>query len=153
MKGNDGSGNNSGRDIWETPKKLWDGLNNQYGFNFDCCANKENSKCENYSSEFQNIILSPDIVAWMNPPFSIALDMFEHFFKVINKGVAIYRCDNMETKVWHDIIFKNADWIAIPKGRIRYEGFEGNSSRFPSALIGKGLDVPNLKGWIILEVK
>ena len=80
----------------------------------------------------------------MNPPFSKAKEMFEHFFKIINKGVCIYRCDNMETKVWNEIILKKASWIFIPKGRITYEGKAGKGSRFPSALIG--YNVPKFKG-------
>ena len=72
------------------------------------------------------------------------------FFSVVNKGVAIYRCDNMETKVWQEIILKNATWIFIPKGRIKYEGFKGTGSRFPSALIGFNVKVPkNLSGKIM----
>jgi len=38
MKANDGSGNNEGRDNWETPQKLWDQLNKQYSFRIDCCG-------------------------------------------------------------------------------------------------------------------
>ena len=78
--------------------------------------------------------------------------MFQHYFKVVSKGVAIFRCDNMETKVWKDVILKNADWIFIPKGRIACEGKEGKGSRFPSALIGVGVAFPNLEGGIMLEV-
>jgi hypothetical protein len=91
----------------------------------------------------------------MNPPFSKASEMFSHFFKIIKKGVAIYRCDNLETKVWQDIIFKGADWIFIPAGRIAYQYNpdlrQGKGCRFPSALIGKGVLPPkDLKGTILL---
>ena len=83
----------------------------------------------------------------MNPPFSKAKEMFEHFFKVCEKGVAIYRCDNMETKVWQEIILPNATWIFIPKGRINYQYDpklrQGKGTRFPSALIG--YNVPAVK--------
>ena len=99
----------------------------------------------------------------MNPPFSKSNQMFEHFFNVVSKGVAIFRCDNMETKVWQDTILKNAEWIFIPKGRVSYTPFEvgnmrdGNGTRFPSALIGFGVDVPKgFQGRILLinkEVK
>ncbi len=86
----------------------------------------------------------------MNPPFSLAREMFEHFFKVVSKGVAIYRCDNLETSLWQEVILANADWVFIPKGRISYEGKEGKGSRFPSALIGKGIPIPKeLKGFTL----
>lgn len=143
--GNTGKGNNTTRDDWETPDILFNKLNKQYDFCFDCCATAENSKCIVYSNNFtkaENITGT----AWMNPPFSKAKEMFEHFFKITKKGVAIYRCDNIETKVWQEIILKKADWIFIPKGRITYqyntELRQGKGSRFPSALIGINLEPP-----------
>ena len=159
MKGNDGTGNIPERDTWETPQALWDELNKQYKFTFDCCADKKNTKCKSYCTNFAGLVIGcftiydKDEKCWMNPPFSKAYDMFEHFFKVVTKGVAIYRCDNMETAIWQDVILKGADWVFIPKGRISYEGKVGKGSRFPSALIGKGVPVPNLTNGIILEVR
>jgi len=154
MKGNDGSGNIPERDTWQTPQKLFDTLKLQYGFDFDCCASEKNTKCSRWSIDFKTITTLDlfDRVCWINPPFSKAEEMFQHYFKVVSKGVAIFRCDNMETKVWQDVILKNADWIFIPKGRISYEGKEGKGSRFPSALIDVGVPFPNLEGGIILEV-
>ena len=133
------------RDSWETPQKLWDELNKQYNFTFDCCANEENKKTSEWVCDFKTISneLVNDI-SWMNPPFSKAYEMFEHFFKVVSKGVAIYRCDNMETKVWQEIIFPNASWIFVFNKRVRYEGQEGKGARFPSALIGFNVPLPKL---------
>jgi len=146
MKTNNGKGNTVDRDDWETPQELWNKLNEQYSFNFDCCSNSYNSKCLFFSKDFLYLDTKwynrNFKMAWMNPPFSKSFEMFKHFFKIVSQGVAIYRCDNMETKVWQEIILKNADWIFIPKGRICYEGHEGKGARFPSALIGLGVEPP-----------
>ena len=148
MKGNDGTGNVVERDDWQTPQWLFDILNKQYNFELDCCANKNNTKCNTFYTKFETIFLYPvdsrwfNKVAWMNPPFSKAKKMFETFFNNIEEGICIYRCDNMETKIWQDIILKHATWIFIPKGRISYEGKVGKGSRFPSALIGFNVPVP-----------
>ncbi|KKM13571.1 hypothetical protein LCGC14_1714940 [marine sediment metagenome] len=149
MKGNDGTGNIPERDLWQTRKELFDKLNKQYGFTFDCCANSNNTKCTQWSGKFElwgenNL---KNHICWMNPPFSKAREMFEHFSKVVNKGVCIYRCDNLETKLWQEIILKNASWIFVPKGRVSYKSFqykrkEGTGSRFPSALIGFNIKPP-----------
>ena len=146
MKANNGSGNIAERDEWETSHELFSKLNKQYQFYFDCCANKINTKCNQFSNNF----LCVDKLyhnCWMNPPFSKALEMFLHFFKVVSKGVAIYRCDNLETKIYQEIILPNCDWIFIPKRRVNYISYdykrpEGMGSRFPSALIGIGLKPP-----------
>lgn len=142
MKGNDGTGNTVERDDWHTPQWLFDNVNNQYYFDFDCCASPDNKKTIKYSFDFLNYTPYGSDTCWMNPPFSKAREMFEHFFKVVKQGVAIYRCDNLETSLWQDIILKNATWILIPKGRISYEGKAGKGSRFPSALIGFNVEAP-----------
>lgn len=142
------------RDTWETPKDLFNNLNKQYNFKYDCCASVENSKCKSFSAITVPFEISTKLnshPAWMNPPFSKAYDMFKHFFDIVESGVSIYRCDNMETKVWQDVILKNATWILIPKGRISYEGFKGNGSRFPSALIGYNIEVPKYVKGIVLR--
>ena len=139
------------RDSWETPQKLWNELNKQYSFNIDCCANELNSKTKRYFINFSDSgHIGINFICWMNPPFSKAYEMFKHFFKVVFKGVAIYRCDNIETKVWQEIIFKNANWIFIFDKRINYEGQENKGARFPSALIGFNVPVPKgLNGKLI----
>lgn len=151
IKANNGKGNNPSRDEWETPKWLFDILDNQYNFKFDCCANAKNTKCEQYTENFDFSYIVK-CMAWMNPPFSKAYKMFCCFIQNIEKGVAIYRCDNLETKLWQKLIFLHASWIFIPDKRIAYEGMEGSGSRFPSALIGFNVPKPiGLKG-ILLEV-
>ncbi len=151
MKANNGKGNNPIRDEWETPQELFDKLHSQYKFTLDCCANKDNSKLSYHSNNFEDI--KQVDIAWMNPPFSKAWKMLEHFFKVVKKGVAIYRCDNFETAIWQKIIFPNCSWIFIPNRRISYEGLDGDGARFPSALIGIGVDIPKGLTGTILKVK
>lgn len=150
-KGNDGKGNNHLRDGWKTPDWIFCPLDEQFKFEFDCCASIYNSRCSNFSGSFEGKRKVKGM-AWMNPPFSIARKMFEHFFKIIKRGIAIYRCDNLETEIWQKIIFPHADWIFIPDRRVNYEGFDGEGSRFPSVLIGIGVDPPKKLNGINLEV-
>ena len=160
MKGNDGTGNIESRDLWQTNQELFDLLDSQYEFTFDCCASQENKKCPKFTDDFlsrQKDYLK-DNICWMNPPFSKSKEMFEHFFKVVKRGVSIFRIDNPETKVWQDIIFPNASWIFIPKGRVSYTTFDidmrgGNGTRFPSALIGFNVPTPNFVEGTILKVE
>ena len=149
-KSTNGKGKTILRDEWETPQWLFDLLDKQYHFHFDCCANEKNKKCQYFSDDFEKEE-NVNLTAWMNPPFSIAYKMFRHFVKVVHKGIAIYRCDNLETAIWQEIIFPNTDWIFTPKGRINYEGLTGDKARFPSALIGIGLPCPNFLNGTILK--
>lgn len=150
MKANNGKGNNASRDMWETPQWLFNTLDKQYKFKFDCCATKENKKTQFYSNAFEKLRFIDGVrMAWMNPPFSKAYEMFKHFFDVVY-GVAIYRCDNFETKIWQQLIFPNTSWIFISNKRIIYESMQGKGSRFPSALIGFNVPKPiGLQGTIL----
>ena len=151
MRGNDGTGNTIERDDWQTPQWLFNIINKQYDFEFDCCADNNNNKCILYTNNFLTSDGKIDLVSWMNPPFSKASEMFKQFFEFVSSGVCIYRCDNMETKIWQNIILPNATWIFIPKGRISYEGKVGKGSRFPSALIGFNVPKPNdLEGFTLI---
>ena len=149
LQRNKGTGNIVERDLWQTPQKLFDALDYQYNFGTDCCASEHNTKCDEYFGDFEKVV-AVNNTAWMNPPFSKASRMFKHFFKVVTKGVAIYRCDNLETKLWQNIILKNATWILIPNKRINYKGVGGNRAVFPSALIGYNVEIPkNIDGTVL----
>ena len=78
------------RDTWQTPQELWDKLDEQYSFGFDCCASKDNKKTRLFSNDFllmkEFMFKENPLCCWMNPPFSKAYAMFEHFFKVTDKG-------------------------------------------------------------------
>ena len=152
MKANNGSGNNLLRDNWETPQELFNELNKQYHFDLDCCANSKNSKAKYYCNNFLDNYTPKVETCWMNPPFSKATIMFEKFFNVVIHGVAIYRCDNLETKIWQKVIFPNCKWIFIPDHRVNYVGLDGIGSRFPSALIGIGVKPPeNIDGICLVK--
>jgi len=143
------------RDSWETPKDLWALLNSQYRFTFDCCASNDNKKTDRYSDNFEEVRFCKDNseILWLNPPFSKAFSMFEHFFFFGDRGVSIYRCDNMETKVWQELILSKASWIWIPQGRISYKGQKGTGARFPSAIIGYNVALPILAGGTIIKLR
>ena len=157
MKANNGKGNITSRDMWKTPPELFNNLIEQYNFSLDCCASSDNAKCENFCQAFE--LLNPDHknMGWMNSPFSKSKEMFKHFFKIVDRGVAIYRCDNFETRIWQDLILLSSDWIFIPKGRVSYhlatdKANGRNGSRFPSALIGKGVDPPKYIEGVCLKL-
>lgn len=155
MKGNNGKGDNPLRDGWITPSWIFEPLNKQYSFDYDCCASTDNKKCYAFAHNFElGIPFDAKFakVCWMNPPFSKAWIMFERFFKVVKKGVAIYRCDNFENALWQKVIFPNATWVFIPNRRVSFEGLDGDGARFPSALIGFNVPKPKQLKGIVLEV-
>ena len=44
-------------DQWATPQDFFDGLNAEFGFDLDPCADDQNHKCERYFTREQNGLL------------------------------------------------------------------------------------------------
>lgn len=47
----------SNSDEWATPQKIFDELNNEFGFNLDVCATDDNHKVERYFTQAENGLL------------------------------------------------------------------------------------------------
>lgn len=62
----------SGQDLWETPQKFFDELNEEFHFTLDACATPENAKCEKYFTEEDNALVQDwsGNVVFCNPPYS-----------------------------------------------------------------------------------
>ena len=59
------------KNSWETPQLLFDSLNQEFNFNLDVCATKENAKCEFFFTKEDNaLIQSWNGNCFMNPPYS-----------------------------------------------------------------------------------
>jgi len=131
---------------WGTPSELFDKLNAQYGFDIDLCSNESNKKCGTEVQQLENF--DQELVykvGWINPPFSKIRQMLRIALSLKFPVVGIYRCDNLETETWQDIIFSKCDWVLFLKGRVRYEdpvSGDRTSPMFPSALFGKGVKPP-----------
>lgn len=61
--------------VYETPKWLFDALDDEFDFQFDLACNKENAKCTNFFTEEDNSLSKEwhkigDGWLWLNPPYS-----------------------------------------------------------------------------------
>jgi hypothetical protein len=137
------------KDNWRTPAWLWSILNNQYHFTTDCAASEDNHLTPHWfglDGEHGEVDILIPKMAWINPPFSNPQMIEEQWLGYLRR-VGIYRCDNLETKVWQEIILPHVEWVFFPGGRINYEGHDGKGAMFPSAIFGRGVPPPtNLKG-------
>lgn len=76
----------SSTDEWETPKDLFDRLNDEFRFTLDVCATAENAKCSRYFTKEQDGLLHDwtGETVWCNPPYGKGMDAwcrkcYEHF--------------------------------------------------------------------------
>ena len=126
-------------DIWATPQKFFDDLNEEFHFTLDPCANKENHKCEKYFTEEDDGLSqdwSKDIV-FCNPPYSKSKEWIKKASEEAKKGSTVVMLipARTDTKAWHEYIFGQTNVeIRFIKGRLKF-GDGKNSAPFPSAII------------------
>jgi len=155
-KNNKTAAERKAKDDWRTPKWLLDVLLGQYDINLDCAATAQNKVCPNWIGE-DGFHMEVDLAgaytcAWCNPPFSNPAMLRNKWVTVFHR-IGIYRCDNLETKAWQQIILPSVDWVFFFSHRINYEGHEGKGSMFPSALFGANLPTPKGLGGTLVWIK
>jgi phage N-6-adenine-methyltransferase len=61
-------------DEWETQDDLYLKLDDEFSFDFDLCANANNTKCPSFSTDVKEFAVCTDVDLydnyWMNPPYS-----------------------------------------------------------------------------------
>ena len=55
---------------WGTPQEIFNKLNEEYCFNLDGCASKDNAKCDKFFDKEQDGLKQDwNGICWMNPPY------------------------------------------------------------------------------------
>ena len=116
---------------------FFDGLNNEFKFETDVCALKENAKCSNYfTPEMDGLAQSWTGVCWMNPPYGREISKWvKKAFESANQGAATVVClvpARTDTKWWHDYAINGE--VRFIKGRLKFGGNKNNAP-FPSAIV------------------
>lgn len=152
---------------WETPKDLFDRLNDEFNFNLDTAATDDNYLCDNYFT-IGNDALSQDWAkygnSFCNPPYGRAIGKFiEKAYIESKKGCIVVMLipSRTDVKMFHKYIMR-AKEIRFIKGRLKFinrllpswnkEGnFKVSPAPFPSMLVvfdGKDYDAPKISSWI-----
>lgn len=126
-------------DLWETPKDLFDELNNEFQFTLDVCATPENAKCDKFYTKEQDGLKHPwKGTVWCNPPYGRGIGqwvMRALFASVSGSTVVMLLPARTDTKWFHDYIYKrNNVEIRFIRGRLKFGGSK-NSAPFPSMVV------------------
>ena len=120
------------KDTWQTPKALFDTLDEEFKFVLDACADQDNAKRGMFFSETHSALTNPwnyfgeDATTFINPPYSqteLFLNRAADQAKEHNITVVALVNANTDTK-WFANAVKSANEIRLITGRI---GFIGNS--------------------------
>ncbi len=108
-------------DNWETPKGLYDELNDEFDFNFDPCPiNHDTTKWDGLQIEWKKR-------NFINPPYSRKLK--EAFVKKAiqeskkGKLCVLLLPVSTSTKLFHEHILPNKKEIRFIKGRVKFVGY------------------------------
>ena len=125
------------KDDWETPWRLFDDLDKEFGFDLDVCATEDNAKCKSYFTKEQNGLTQEwRGTCWMNPPYGRSIGKWmQKASESAEKGFSTVVClvpAMTDTAWWHDYAMKGE--IRFNRGRVRFEGAKENAP-FPSAVV------------------
>lgn len=125
-------------DMWETPQDLFDRLNQEFHFDLDVCATKENTKCPRFFSPQDDGLKQVWFgCCWMNPPYGKTIGQWvqkAYEFAADRGGTVVCLLPaRTDTKWWHDYCMKAAE-IRFVRGRLKF-GNSNNSAPFPSAIV------------------
>lgn len=130
----------TGKDDWETPPELYAGLDSQFHFTLDACANSDNAKCTHYLTEAQDGLATSwtGQVVWCNPPYSQLAKWLAKAAAEAAQGVTVVMLipSRTDTIAWHDYAMKGCQRRYI-RGRLRFVGAP-SSAPFPSAVLIMG---------------
>lgn len=145
------------KEDWITPKYIVDELGE---FDLDPCAshyNKNKYAEKEYFIEDDGLKQDWSGRVWCNSPYGRKTEPFVKKLAKHGNGIALIFA-RVDTKLWHDTIFRLADAIFIFKGRLKFidmEGNEGDCAGAGSALIAfekenvKALSNTSFKGHFI----
>ena len=123
-------------DDWETPQDLFDKVDQEFEFNLDVCATRDNRKCRNfYAKELDGLKQDWSGVCWMNPPYGREIGKWvQKAYEESLKGstVVCLLPSRTDTRWWHDYCMKGE--VRFIKGRLKF-GNSKNSAPFPSAIV------------------
>lgn len=124
---------------WETPQGFFDKINEIFCFDIDVCAEHETAKVGKYFT-IDDDALTKDWIGkvWCNPPYG--REQIKFIEKACSESkkhgsiIVMLIPARPETKVWQNIIFKEATQVCFIKGRLKFGNSE-NSAPFPSAIV------------------
>lgn len=129
----------SNSDMWSTPQKLFNELNEEFNFSIDLAATRGNNKCEKFITDVEDSLSVDWHVLngwlWLNPPYSNIKDWVKKCAEENLRGAKIVLLipARTDTLYFHNYIY-NKHEIRFIKGRLKFSDSK-NSAPFPSMVV------------------
>lgn len=127
----------SATDEWGTPQKVFDMLNQEFGFTLDPCSQGSNGKTNRCLTLVENGLFCSwqDETVYMNPPYSDVERWMAKAYGAARDENAIVVClvpARTDTRWWHKYAMRGE--IRFIRGRLRF-GDAASSAPFPSVIV------------------
>ena len=130
----------SASDEWATPQEFFDRLNEWGLFTLDPCATPANAKCAKFFSPEMDGLAQDwgGERVFCNPPYGRAISAWVR--KCANEAqkpntiVVALLPARVDTKWFHDYIYRKARHVHFIKGRLKFGGSK-NAAPFPSMVV------------------
>ena len=128
----------SSKDLWYTPQKFFDTMDDRHSFTIDVCATADNAKCDKFFTKEDNALAQKwEGRCWMNPPYGRGIGAWisKAYQESLEDYCEIVVClipSRTDTAWWHDYVMKGD--IEFIRGRLKF-GESINSAPFPSAIV------------------
>ena len=133
---------------YSTPQKFFDGLNDEFHFDLDVCADEVNCKVSKFYSEKDNALVREWIgTCWMNPPFNNKKKWVIKAYNEYIKHGSIIVCllpARTNTEWWHNYCMKGE--IRFIRGRLQFEGMKYGLPQ-PLAVVIFGTELGVMKSY------
>lgn len=125
---------------WETPKELFQELDQKYNFTLDPCATPENAKCAKYYTKEQDGLAHSwgGETVFCNPPYGREIGKWvkKCYEESRHATIVMLIPARTDTAYFHDYIYGKAE-ITFLRGRLKFErdGAPSQPAPFPSMIV------------------
>ena len=110
------------KDLWQTPKTLFDTLDEEFSFTTDVAASDDNHLCYEWFTEDISAFKSPwGLSNWCNPPYSNITPWVQEAIVESRYGKTIVMLVPADTSVkWFKLAYESCNEVRFISGRISF---------------------------------
>ena len=110
------------KDLWQTPKALFESIYNEFDFTCDVAASVHNTKCLSFITEAENALnCGWGYINWCNPPYSNITPWVEKAIDQHLLGKTIVMLVPADTSVkWFKLAYESCNEVRFISGRISF---------------------------------
>lgn len=117
-------------ELWSTPQEFFDGIDREFGFTIDVCADETSAKCPKFYTPEDDGLKQPWVGrVWCNPPYSEIPKWIERGHIAVTSGecdVAVFLLPSRTGVGWfHEFALRHE--VRFIRGRLNFGGSTTNA--------------------------